>query len=129
MRSLELVAALALSLGLTTGAGVAQVAGTSTLGVSVSQLSLVAVGYRGSRIIGAPVYNDRNARIGKIADLVITPSDAVSYVIVSVGGFLGLGAKDVAVPARRLVRQGNKLVLPGASKQALLELPAFHFAR
>ena len=52
-----------------------------------------------------------------------------SYVIVSGGGFLGPGAKDVAVPARRLTRQGNELVPPSATKQALLGLPAFHFAR
>jgi sporulation protein YlmC with PRC-barrel domain len=128
-RTLGRVAALTLSLGLTTGACVAQVAGTSTLGVSVSQLQMVAVGYRASRIIGAPVFNDRNAKVGKIIDLVITPNDAVSYAIVSVGGFLGLGAKDVAVPARRLTKQGNKFVLPGATKQALLALPAFRFGK
>jgi hypothetical protein len=129
MRIWRLVALLALSFGVATGDGLAQVAGTSTLGVSVAEMSMVAVGYRASKIIGATVYNDQKAAIGKIVDLVITPTDAVSYAIVSVGGFLGLGAKDVAVPARRLTRKGNKLVIPGATKQALLGLPAFHFSR
>jgi hypothetical protein len=106
----------------------AQVAGTSTLGVSVTELNLVAQGWRASKIIGAPVYNGDKKQVGKVADLIITPGRMVSYVIVSVGGFLGLGAKDVAVSSNRFKGNEGRLVLPGATKQALESLPAFHYS-
>jgi sporulation protein YlmC with PRC-barrel domain len=125
-RTLSLAAA---TLAIATAPVAAQVAGSANLGVSVQEYKLVAVGYRASKIIGAPVYNDQKQQVGKVADFVVTPDAFVSYVIVSVGGFLGMGAKDVAVPAKRFQGFENKLILPGATKQSLEQLPAFKFAR
>ena len=64
-----------------------------------------------------------------IGHLVITPNAYVSYVIAGVGGFLGLGQNDVAVPAKQFKGLNGKLILPGATTQALKSLPAFLFAR
>ena len=52
-------------------------------------------------LIGAPVYSSdtQNAIIvGDINDLVVAPDGTVSAVVISVGGFLDVGEKDVAVP-------------------------------
>lgn len=86
--------------------------------------------YRASRLIGAVVQNDRNERIGTIDDLIVTPNDKVLFAVVSVGGFLGINRHLVAVPYSDLVvgDKGQKLVLPGASKDALRKLPEFHYA-
>ncbi len=110
--------------------GAAPVAGSVHLGTSVEETRAVAVGYRASRLIGAKVYNDRNQTIGKIDDLVVKPDGTISLAVLDVGGFLGMGRHQVAIPVEQFssVRPG-KAVLPGATKDALKELPQFQYAR
>ena len=90
----------------------------------------LAEAYRASRLIGATVQNDKNEKIGVVDDLIVTPNDQVLFAVISVGGFLGLGRRLVAVPYSSLTvdDQGQKLVLPGATKGALSSLPEFHYA-
>ncbi|HZZ64106.1 MAG TPA: PRC-barrel domain-containing protein [Candidatus Baltobacteraceae bacterium] len=103
------------------------VAGVAPLTVTVAEMHLVALGYRATKIIGSSVTNDKNQNIGKVVDFVVTPTDYVSFIIVNVGAFLGIiGGKNVAVPAKRFKGLGTgKIVLPGATKQALQALPPF----
>ncbi len=108
---------------------VVPVAGGVNLLTTTRIYNAVAVGHRASKIIGATVYNDDNHAIGKVSDLVVTPTDNVSFFILSVGGFLGMGAKDIAVNASRFMYAKNRVLLPNASKDELTRLPAFHFAR
>jgi sporulation protein YlmC with PRC-barrel domain len=90
----------------------------------------VALGQRASKIVGATVVNSNDESIGKIDDLVVNPDDKVTYAIVSVGGFLGVGSKLVAVPfdSLRTVKE-ERLMLPGATKDALKNLPEFKYGR
>lgn len=90
----------------------------------------VALGQRASKIVGATVVNSNDESIGKIDDLVVNPQDKVTYAIVSVGGFLGVGSKLVAVPfeSLRTVKE-ERLMLPGATKDALKNLPEFKYGR
>lgn len=44
------------------------------------------------------VYDPSNSKIGKIDDVLVSDSGQVNALIVGVGGFLGAGEKDVAVP-------------------------------
>ena len=48
-------------------------------------------------LIGAAVRNERREAVGKIEDVYVDDSGAIKTVVVAVGGFLGIGAKDVAV--------------------------------
>ena len=48
--------------------------------------------------------------------------------IVNVGGFLGLAKHDVAIPVSQLKLIDKKLVLPGATKDALKASPEFQYA-
>ncbi len=48
-------------------------------------------------LIGTSVYGPDNQTIGSIGDIALTPEGQVDAVIVDVGGFLGIGAKPVAV--------------------------------
>jgi sporulation protein YlmC with PRC-barrel domain len=108
----------------------AQVAGSTTLGVAVEELKAVAVGWSAKKqILGKPVYNEKNVRIGRIDDIIITPERAVSYVIVGAGGFVGLARHDVAIPVNQLQEQDGKYVLPGATKEAIKALPKFEYAK
>lgn len=53
-----------------------------------------------SKIIGSPVYDgagtDAN-NLGKISDIVVNENGQVAAVVIGVGGFLGIGEKQVAV--------------------------------
>ncbi|QPC95403.1 PRC-barrel domain-containing protein [Mesorhizobium sp. INR15] len=58
-------------------------------------------GHLASNIIGKKVYNgtaDNADNVGSVDDLLIGDNGAVDSIVVSVGGFLGMGEKDVAVP-------------------------------
>jgi sporulation protein YlmC with PRC-barrel domain len=90
----------------------------------------LAEAYRASNLIGASVVNDKNEKIGRVDDLIVTPADRVLFAIISVGGFLGINGRLVAVPYSSLTinDKGRKVVLPGASKDALTQLPPFHYA-
>ena len=108
----------------------AQIAGSQPLSVSVEQSQALLEGWSVKKsVLGKPVYNDDNVKIGTVRDLIVAPDGSVSAAIVSAGGFLGVGSHDVAVPIASLdVRQGN-LYLPGATKEALKATPAFQYAK
>jgi sporulation protein YlmC with PRC-barrel domain len=50
-----------------------------------------------SELVGAAVYAATGERVGDVNDLVIDGSGRVSGVVIGVGGFLGMGEKNVAV--------------------------------
>ena len=51
----------------------------------------------GSAIIGAKVHDGAGDTIGKIDDLYLDGNGAIKVVVVTVGGVLGVGGRDVAV--------------------------------
>jgi sporulation protein YlmC with PRC-barrel domain len=107
----------------------AQVAGSTLLGVAAAEMREVTLGWSAKRqVLGKAVYNDKNQVIGKIDDVIIAPDKAVSYAIIGAGGFLGVDRHDVAIPVSQIQLQDGKLVLPGASKQALEAQPNFEYA-
>jgi hypothetical protein len=109
-----------------------QVGGSAVLGVTALELREVAtLGWSAKRqVIGQPVFNDKSERIGTVDDIVIAPDMARSYAIIGVGGFLGVGKRDVLIRLSQLARQGDgSLVLVGATKDALRALPSFEYAR
>jgi sporulation protein YlmC with PRC-barrel domain len=108
----------------------AQVAGSTVIGVSVAEARVVASGWSAKRqILGQPVFNDKDERIGSIDDIIVAPDKAVSYAIVNAGGFLAVAKHDVAIPVSQLKLVDNKLVLAGATKDALKASPPFEYAR
>lgn len=104
-------------------------AGRVVLGISAAEVDAVAVGYRASKLIGATVYNDQREKIGKIGDLIVQPDGTLSLAIVDVGGFLGLGEHPVAIPVSQFSDVKPRVVLPGATKDALKALPPFQYAK
>jgi hypothetical protein len=55
-----------------------------------------------SEVIGANVVNNMDEQIGSIADLVMDEDQKLVGVVLSVGGFLGIGSKWVAVPVEQI---------------------------
>ena len=108
----------------------AQIAGSTTPGMSVEELKTIARGWSVTKqILGKPVYNDKNEKVGDVDDLIIAPDSASSYAIIGVGGFLGLGERQVAVPANYLKHTEGRIVLPNATKDALQAMPSFQYAK
>jgi sporulation protein YlmC with PRC-barrel domain len=108
----------------------AQIAGSTTPGMSVEELKTIARGWSATKqILGKSVYNDKNDKVGDVDDLIIAPDSSVSYAIIGVGGFLGLGERQVAIPVNRLKHSEGRIVLPGATKDALQAMPSFQYAQ
>ncbi len=82
-------------------------------------------GARVSKILGSAVYTDQNDKVGAVDDLIMTAGDKITVAIISVGGFLGMGSKLVAVPYTQLKVDGERVTLPGASKDTLAAMPSF----
>ena len=110
-------------------AGQTPIAGHTVLGVQVNVESVVTTGYSANRLIGATVYNDDKKEVGKVHDLIVSTDGQVNLAIVEVGGFIGIGSKYVAIPAR-LFKEGAKqsVMLPGASEAELKKMPPFRYA-
>jgi hypothetical protein len=86
----------------------------------------------GSALIGARVRNDANDTVGKVDDVYVDRSGAIKTVVLSVGGFLGMGSKDVAVKWSDLKydRDGDSIVLhTSATKDALKAMPDYQYER
>lgn len=108
----------------------AQVAGHTALGVSVTELDAIIKGVSVKKqVLGKPVYNEANEKVGNVQDLILTPENAVSFAIVGAGGFVGVGRRDVAIPVNQFKYDQGKIVLPGATKDAIKALPEFKYER
>lgn len=130
MNTRFLLSSLAVAASLSFGsAAIAQVAGSTVLGVSVNEVTQVAMGWSAKRsVLGKTVYNDSGAKIGKVEDLIIDPERNVSYVIIGAGGFIGIGRHDVAVPVAQVKNMAGKLVMAGATKEMVKAMPQFEYA-
>jgi sporulation protein YlmC with PRC-barrel domain len=54
--------------------------------------------WRTSKVIGVNIYNDSNEKLGSIDELIMNKKDGkIEKVIIGVGGFLGVGQRDIAV--------------------------------
>ena len=130
MKAMILVALMSFIVAISAVDSAAQTAGSTVVSVSVSELREVVKGWSAKKqILGKDVVNDAGDKIGEIDDLIVTPSKSLSYAIVGVGGFLGVGEHQVAVPVSRFKQQMGKIVLPGATKDALKAAPKFDYAK
>ena len=85
---------------------------------------------RTSQLVGAKVYNNANDNIDSIEDIILKPDGSMDEVVLSVGGFLGMGDKYVAVPFSdlKITRDGSSLkIVTLATKDSLKALPAYQF--
>lgn len=86
----------------------------------------IAGGFTADQLIGADVLNASGDSIGEIEDLVVDTNNQVSKAIVGVGGFLGMGTKNVTLDIAEL-KQGTdqKGFLSTMTKEELKTLPEY----
>ena len=87
----------------------------------------VAKGYRADDLKLRSVVNDKGDIIGRIEDFIFGRDNGPVYAVLSVGDFDGLNGELVAVPFKslKLDDSSGKVMLPGASREALRKLPVF----
>jgi len=76
---------------------------------------------------------DQHDSIGTISDLLVGADGRISHAVLGVGGFLGIGEKNVALPLGqlRLMRQadGTLVGFVTSTKKQLNDMPAFDASR
>lgn len=106
----------------------AQVAGSTTTGVTRIESTQVAMGWSAKKsILGKVVYTESGQQIGKVEDLIISPEKNLSYLIVGAGGFIGIGRHNVAILVSQVKSLNGRLVMPGVTKDALKAMPEFSY--
>lgn len=83
---------------------------------------------RAENVIDVPVKNSANEDLGKIEEIVLDKVNGqVSYVVLSFGGFLGLGEKLFALPWKAIsYDKGNDCFILNISKDVLEKAPGFN---
>jgi len=86
---------------------------------------------RASKLIGTTVVNDANESVGKISELVLGKDGKVAAVVIGVGGFLGMGEREVAVnfASLRIAQDSNNktMVSLNATKDSLKSAPEWQW--
>ena len=108
---------------------------------SVTQLDLLStepVGYKkidagtiaASDVMGLRVYDANKEWVGEVDNLVVTPQGEIVAAIVGVGGYLGIGEKDVVVSYDTLmltenIDDGSLRIYANVTEEQLKDLPAY----
>jgi sporulation protein YlmC with PRC-barrel domain len=58
--------------------------------------------WRSSKLIGLTIYNDQNEKLGDISEILLDKSGKADFVVIGVGGFLGIGQQDIMVEMSKL---------------------------
>jgi sporulation protein YlmC with PRC-barrel domain len=78
------------------------------------------------------VYDPSNSKIGEIMDVLLSADGKVNALIIGVGGFLGMGEKDVAVPfsaVKHTSKEGKVYLTLDTTKDALKAAPGLKYDR
>ena len=122
----KLLATTAVATLIATGA-IAQTTTPAPMDPATTQAPMVvrAEGHLATNIIGKTVYNgtgDEAENIGSVNDLVIGPDGEIKAIVVGVGGFLGLGQKNVALEydlVEWAERDGDRWLVVATTQDAL----------
>src|SRR5829696_4432833 len=107
-----------------------QPATTDQSATQTTEQALAApAGFLASNVIGATVYSQDDQSIGDINDIILSPQGQPSQVVVGVGGFLGMGEKDVVLDMSKLqmaaTSDGNLKIVVQTTQDELKNMPAF----
>lgn len=104
----------------------------TTATVTAKYVNLMPADVMSSRMIGATVYNNQEESLGEIRDLIIKDGKTITGVVVSVGGFLGLGETYVALDPSSVVltrTDGAWRAHVNTNRDDLQNAPKFQYSR
>lgn len=100
-----------------------------TIGVPVEEIKVLAKGWSIKKdILNKDAYNESSEKVGVVEDIIVMPDKAMSYAIISTGGFLGMAKHDVVIPVSQFKIKDMRVIIPGATKEALKAQPEFKYA-
>jgi putative membrane protein len=77
------------------------------------------------KLLGSPVVNTKGDKVGKIEDVVLDQTGTY-FAVLSVGGFLGIGDKDVAVPLNDLqLGEDEAYLMSATTEDQLKQMPEY----
>ena len=80
------------------------------------------------KMMDMDVVSNNDEKIGTVEDFALNNDNKIEYAIVSVGGFLGVGDKLVAVPFKNLrVNHNEEKIILDATKQQLEQANEFKY--
>ena len=80
-----------------------------------------------NELIGQDVLDAKDDKIAEIDDLLVAKDGKTVLAILSVGGFVGIGDKLVAVPYEKLTIGANRVTLAGSTEKSLEAMPEFKY--
>ncbi len=81
---------------------------------------------RSSKLIGMPVYNEHNEKIGTIDEILLPAKGGEVTAVLSVGGFLGVGEKMIEVPLSHVHFMADRTMMEG-DKAALMAMTKYDY--
>lgn len=102
--------------------------GSTGRSVATEPSSLSTSDWLASDIYRADIYDNAEHKIGDVTDLVMDKSGNIKTAVIGVGGFLGVGQKDVAIPFADLKvasRDGKSWLVLDRTKDDLKKAPAY----
>jgi len=83
-------------------------------------------GLEAEEIVGRDVVNKNGDEVGQVEALVIQPDKGDVHAVVSVGGFLGMGDRDVAIPLKEMeFGEENVTLMSQQTKEELEAMPEY----
>ncbi len=76
-------------------------------------------GKRGDQIVGKDLYMADGTEIGEIDNVVISEDGKQAAAVVGVGGFLGLGERDVAIPLDQISMNADDELTTTMTKESI----------
>jgi sporulation protein YlmC with PRC-barrel domain len=86
---------------------------------------------RASKLIGADVRNTANEDVGEVNEVILDKNGKVAAVVLGVGGFLGMGEREVAVEFKSLrfaEKDDTPTVMIDATKDTLKSAPEWKWS-
>ena len=68
--------------------------------------------WRASKVMGVDIYGPDKKKVGDVTEVLFDKTGKVEMVTVGVGGFLGIGSKDVAIPFEQVTWSEEPMVAP-----------------
>ena len=95
---------------------------------SAFKLTQGANEWRIANYVGKPIVNASGEKIGDVTDMLFDRGGKITTVVIGVGGFLGLGAKQVALPFEAVTyteQNGERQIMVPLTKEALQAAPDY----
>jgi sporulation protein YlmC with PRC-barrel domain len=83
--------------------------------------------FRASKLIGSAVYGAAGGSVGDVADLIVDRDGRVSAVVISVGGFLGIGNKLIAIPIDAVKFGENDRLTVNLTRNQIAQAPGYSY--